>query len=202
MRPGSVLVTTLVLLAAATGASGCDDTPPRPAVDELSIHEDQPCPGALVDPEDEHGFGTETAAERAPDPARPDRAWVCGYEAVEEPHRRSDSGAYYSWLISEEATVLDDADLAAVTEATASLAPVTGKEFCTADLGPRVLVVTARGNDLTGYVVDAYGCGDIRMTDDPFTSPPGVATQPGTVSGVLRSDELARVALRLLGSPR
>lgn len=129
-------------------------------------------------------------------PARSER------DAVEDPRRSSESGAYYSWLISEEATVLDDADLAAVTMATRSLAPVTGKQFCTADLGPRVLVVTARGNDLTGYVVDAHGCGEIRMTDDPFTHPPGVATQTGTVSGVLRSDEFAQAALRLRGSPR
>jgi len=189
------------LLLGLTGCAGPDTAPPE-AIDELSVHEDQPCPGALADPDDAHGFGTDTPAERSPDPVRPDRAWVCGYEAVEDRGRRSDSGAYYSWLIAEEATVLDDADLALVADTTTSLAPASVGEFCTADLGPRVLVVTARDNDLTGYVVDVYGCGDIRMTDDPFTNPPGVATQGGTVSGVLRSDAFTQVALRLRGSAR
>ena len=129
-RSGRPAMLACGLLLALSGCSGPERSE-QEAVDELSVHEDQPCPGVLAHP------------------ARP-----------------------------------------------------TGKEFCTGDLGPRLLVVTARDNDLTGYVVDAYGCGDIRMTDDPFTSPPGVATQPRTVSGVLRSDEFARAALRLRGSPR
>ncbi|MDO9396732.1 MAG: hypothetical protein Q7T71_09325 [Herbiconiux sp.] len=59
---------------------------------------------------------------------------------------------------------------------------VTG---CTADLGPRWLLVTSIENDLTGYAFDDFGCKTVRMTSNPATQEPGVADQAGTVSGAL-----------------
>lgn len=53
------------------------------------------------------------------------------------------------------------------------------------------MLVYATGRDLTGVVVDDFGCGDVRLTDDPFKTPPGDATQDTTVAGVLTgTDEL------------
>jgi hypothetical protein len=37
----------------------------------------------------------------------------------------------------------------------------------------------------TGVVVDDYGCRDVRLTDNPHTTPPGADDQAGTVGGVL-----------------
>jgi hypothetical protein len=65
------------------------------------------------------------------------------------------------------------------------LKPPDGGSACTDDLGSRFLVSYAYENDLTGVVVDTYGCDEIRLTDDPFTTVPGDASQPGTVPGVL-----------------
>jgi hypothetical protein len=35
-------------------------------------------------------------------------------------------------------------------------------------------------------VVDGYGCGDVRLTDDPFTTVPGDPSQSGPIAGILR----------------
>jgi hypothetical protein len=37
----------------------------------------------------------------------------------------------------------------------------------------------------TGVIVDDYGCRDVRLTDNPHTTPPGADDQDGTVGGVL-----------------
>jgi hypothetical protein len=47
------------------------------------------------------------------------------------------------------------------------------------------MVVYNHGGDLTGVVVDDYGCRDVRLTDNPHTTPPGADDQDGTVGGVL-----------------
>ena len=71
--------------------------------------------------------------------------------------------------------------------------------MCTADLGPRFVLVYRHGTDLTGVSVDDYGCNDVRLTDDPFTTVVGEASQGGAVRGVLRAepellDELMAIA--------
>lgn len=57
--------------------------------------------------------------------------------------------------------------------------------MCTADLGTRVMLVYPDGPDLTGVIVDNFGCHDVRLTDDPAHTPPGYGTQRGTVTGIL-----------------
>jgi hypothetical protein len=34
------------------------------------------------------------------------------------------------------------------------------------------MLVIARAGDLTGVVIDDYGCSDIRLTDEPFETAP------------------------------
>ena len=51
--------------------------------------------------------------------------------------------------------------------------------------GSRYLIALAAGRDLTGIVVEDYGCASVMVTGDPFVTPAGEATQPGTVSGYL-----------------
>lgn len=61
------------------------------------------------------------------------------------------------------------------------------------------MLVYATGRDLTGVVVDDFGCGDVSLTDDPFTTPPGAATQDGTVAGVLTGTDELLPALKSAG---
>lgn len=47
------------------------------------------------------------------------------------------------------------------------------------------MVVSSHDGDLTGAVVDDYGCRDVRLTGDPHATPPGAEGQNGTVAGVV-----------------
>lgn len=47
------------------------------------------------------------------------------------------------------------------------------------------MVIYARDGDLTGAVVDDYGCRVVRVTDDPHITAPGAEGQDGTVAGIL-----------------
>lgn len=47
------------------------------------------------------------------------------------------------------------------------------------------MVVYSHAGDLTGVVVDDYGCRDVRLTDNPHVTPPGASDQVGTVGGIL-----------------
>ena len=76
--------------------------------------------------------------------------------------------------------------LARLQRALAALAPADSERACTSDLGPRWMVVSSHDGDLTGAVVDDYGCRDVRLTDDPHETPPGEDDQGGVVGGVLQ----------------
>jgi hypothetical protein len=80
---------------------------------------------------------------------------------------------------------LDNNELEAFAAALEELKPPTGAIACTDDLGPRYLVSYVYENDLTGVIIDDYGCQDIRLTDDPYETVPGEASQHGMVAGVL-----------------
>ena len=47
------------------------------------------------------------------------------------------------------------------------------------------MIVYTHDGDLTGVVIDDYGCRDVRLTDAPHITPPGPDNQDGTVGGVL-----------------
>ena len=57
--------------------------------------------------------------------------------------------------------------------------------MCPADLGPKVMFVLSSDEGLTGLVVDAFGCIEMRLTDDPFTHPAGTTSGRGTVPGLV-----------------
>ena len=54
---------------------------------------------------------------------------------------------------------------------------------CTEELGPRWMLVLSRSGDLTGVVVDGYGCRDVRLTDEPFTTVAGEGAVEGVLTG-------------------
>ncbi|WP_341230034.1 hypothetical protein [Nocardioides salarius] len=80
-------------------------------------------------------------------------------------------------------------DLAPLADALDGLAPLdldTSRRVCTADLGPRFMVVLSNAGDLTGVVMDDFGCHDTRLTADPRSRPAGADGPGGAVDGVLQ----------------
>lgn len=131
-----------------------------------------------------YGFGDDGPAATAPSLPVPHRAWICRYDPRDIATRAD--AAWFEWVRQGRPRPLDDTELATFSSAVEGLRPASADRACTADLGPRYLVAYAEGSELTGVVVDAYGCGDIRLTDDPSATVPGEPRRPGTVAGVLQ----------------
>lgn len=195
-----------VALAVALGAlAGFDQQAAQVApeqaassVDEMSAHGTQVCPRRLPgDPTEDYGLGTNEPAPTAPSLAAPERAWVCGYAPVDTGQAKN--GATYVWRRLGPARPVAVTELPGLAELLSGLVPADTDQACTDDLGPRWMLVYSSASDLTGVVVDDYGCGDTRLTDEPFLTAPGEASQRGTVAGVLRSPPELLERLRALG---
>ena len=155
------------------------------SVDELSRHHGKFCPTVLPRaPRETYGFGDDRPAASVPTLSMPQEAWICRYDARDVAPDGS-NGAWYEWVRQDAARRLDADELGAFSTAIAQLKPPAEDTACTMELGPRYLVSYASQNDLTGVVIDDYGCSEVRLTDDPFTTVPGDPSQPGTVAGVL-----------------
>jgi len=135
-------------------------------------------------PRETYGFGDDLPAMKAPTLSKPQQVWICAYVPRDVAPEGS-NGAWFEWVRKGAPRRLDAGEVEAFSAAIEQLGPATGINSCTDDLGPRYLVSYASGSDLTGVVVDDYGCQEVRLTDDPFTTVPGDALQPGTVEGVL-----------------
>ena len=177
----------LSLAAAAVFLAGCGGTPtaadPVLRPHELADAGNRPCPDALPTGDDPsgHGFGTSEPADERPALLDPQEAWVCQYSLYDgTPAEREPT-----WRRTGQTAPVSTTDLPALRAALDDLAPADESRTCTADLGPRWLVVYSHGGDLTGVVVDDYGCQEVRLTDDPYATAPGAERQQGTVGGVL-----------------
>jgi hypothetical protein len=171
-----------------------DAADPVPAGDtgELATH-GGPCPDVLPAPADDdgYGFGTSTPADRDPRFASPDRAWVCQYTA-RDVAPAGHNGAQYEWGLNHTPRRVDDSLLGEVVDGLEGIEVVEPVgDGCNADGGPRYALITSAGGDLTGVVVDDYGCREVRLTDDPFVTAPGDPQDGGTVPGVLEARGLA-----------
>jgi hypothetical protein len=170
--------------ASRTGNGAIDQAGATPPTSELALHDGEFCPHVLPRaPRETYGFGTEASASSGPELKSPREAWVCTYGA-KDVSSRGDNGAWYEWVLGE-AHRLDAEELSAFTEAAKGLVPRSASQMCTDELGPRYMVSFVSAEDLTGVVIDGYGCGDVRLTDEPFVTVPGDASQSGIVSGVL-----------------
>lgn len=178
------LAAAAAVLAGCGGASTADSPVVRPS--ELADAGDQPCPDELPTGDDPsgHGFGTREPADQAPALLEPQEAWVCQYVTFDA-GTTDEGGAVYGWERVGEAEPVAAGDLPALMAALDDLAPADGNRACTDDLGPRWMVAYSHAGDLTGVVVDDYGCREVRLTDDPHATPPGADGQEGTVGGVL-----------------
>jgi hypothetical protein len=132
-----------------------------------------------------YGFGSQQPAAAVPTLAVPEEAWLCRY-APRDIAPKGSNGAWYEWVREAPPRRLDTAELKEFSAAIKDLRPPPPSSFvCTDDLGPRYLVSYADRDDLTGVVIDDYGCEDVRLTDDPFTTVPGDPAQAGIEGGFL-----------------
>jgi hypothetical protein len=184
------LVLASVLMAVAGSTQSCTGhgetahapTTPR---DELSHHAGRFCPATLPRaPRATYGFGTEQPATAEPSLWKPRKAWLCQYVSQDVAPRGS-NGAWLEWVRSGAPRRLDRQQLEAFSVAITHLKVPARDRACTDELGPRYLVSYSFEKDLTGVVIDDYGCREVRLTDDLFTTVPGDPSQPGTVKGVL-----------------
>lgn len=195
-----------IAMLTLSGCDGSDESPPDAAesttalIDEVALHDGQNCPKELPQADaPTHGLGTAEPAKSAPKLAAPDEAWVCVYGAMDAGSGPDGDGMTYAWKRTQDPVGVRPSHLADLEQHLDALMPGPADAICTADLGPRFVLVYRHGTDLTGVSVDDFGCRDVLLTDDPFTTVPGEATQRGTVPGVLQAppdllDELKAVA--------
>lgn len=185
--PGAALTALLLLGGCGDGGDGApvaqDPPPTEPAPDELEAA-GRPCPRVLPEAD---GPAVDRAASELPVLPEVGRAWVCRYDPAEAERGAGDSS--YGWQRAGRAVPVAEGDLPSLGEALEGLALLdvdTSERVCTADLGPRFMVVLADAGDLTGVVVDDFGCHDTRLTGDPHSQPAGADGPGGAVDGVLQ----------------
>lgn len=174
---GLAAVTVLVAGCATPGSPGAS---PDPVTVEVA------CPETLVEPTPpEHGLGTNTPAAERPTFPRVGGAWLCTYVSSDTGEEDPDGGALYGWVLADQPREIPEPALVEVEALLSRLEPAEAMRACTADLGPRLMLVIGNGEDLDGVVIDDYGCRDIRLTHDPWTVAPGEADAAGLPAGVL-----------------
>lgn len=196
------------LAAVVLVVAGCGQPwSPGPTADKPEVHASeladaggQPCPQQLPIGDDPsgHGFGTNDVADELPTLLEPQAAWVCQFNTVDVGTTPS-GGTTYGWRRAGQPEPVAAAALRDLDAALDDLGPADRNRGCNADLGPRWMVVYSHNGDLTGVVVDDYGCRDVRLTDNPHVTPPGAVGQEGTVGGVLDG---GTAILRALGVGR
>ena len=183
----SVLAATLI----APFLSGCggDDEPTAvdtsdSVVDELAAHDGKACPDTLPPAAD--GVTADQPATTVPELPAIEEAWVCQYSPTDAQVGSDGSGSPFDWALEGERHPVDAGLVKDLEASLAELAPPAESQLCTADLGPRfMLAYAAEGGDLTGVVVDDFGCQGAQLTDEPFETVPGAASGDGLVPGIL-----------------
>lgn len=184
----AVTVTAGILAGCGSGGSATGSGSGPATVDEVAAHDGRVCPQRLPareDPDEE--FGTHEPADSAPSLLTPESGWVCRYDLIDVRPEPDGDGPRAGWVLQGPARAVDPARLRVIERHLAELVPAERDRLCPADLGPRWLLVYSHGNDLTGAVLDDFGCQDVRLTDEPFHTVPGDAAHGGAVPGVLKS---------------
>lgn len=177
-RPPTALLAAPLVAALLAGCGPNGPSADDPAVDGPAVTPPPPdeelCPARL--PEPSSGTTPADAVPPLPDAAR---AWVCGYA-------RKVGG---SWELVTPVEAVAPTRLNAVASALDGLAPGADETVCTQEVGPRYLLVLAdeTSTDVTGVLVDEFGCRHVRVADEPATTPVGgVLGAPPELLAVLR----------------
>lgn len=177
-----------VLLATGVGA-GCGNLDSSQNTAEASESADQVADGKVCPKKlpagTKAGSETDAPAEEAPSLPEPESAWICQYNPGTSGSGLEGGSGTGAWKLVGEAERVADADVSELADDLTKLTPAEAQQMCTADLGPRWMLVYSHGQDLSGVVVDDFGCRDVRLTDDPFETVPGGGDQEGTVPGTL-----------------
>lgn len=185
-------------MASTLGACG-DESPPHAVEPTPTLDAGTVCPAKLPrgDGPEGHGYGAQEDARDKPSLPTPERAWACRYDAVDS-GQTANGDTRWAWVLHGSAQEVVEPELGAFADALGQVIPFEGGDrVCTADLGPRWLVVYPHGARLVGVAVDDYGCREVRLTDDPSSTPPGDAERDGTVPGVLDGGTEVLTALGL-----
>ncbi len=196
LRPVAAASLAVCLLVVA---AGCGDSDPGLGTDPgggsgsdlAQLGERGPCPRQLPEPAEDrgYGFGTDAPASDSPELPEVDRAWACRYDAVDQPER-NENGAYFLWERATRPAPIATSRLSRLVEGVEALTPLEGDQACTADLGPRYLLVLATPEDrVLAASVDDYGCREVRLTADPWDGAPGETPAAGVPEGVLVGGE-------------
>lgn len=201
-----VSVTALLLMAGCGSGpeqdrSAGDDgtTPTRTAI---AVTADQACPPRLAKASAEtHGFGRDEPAASVPTLPMAESGWVCQYWPSDGPSAPN-GGATFVWTRRAAPQQVSPDELGMLADALAGLKPIDRRMPCTADLGSRYVLSYTNGDELTSVVVDGFGCGSVRLTEDPANVVSGESTDSRLVSGVLSAPPGLHGQLkRLAGSP-
>lgn len=121
------------------------------------------CPARLAEAEDP----APRATTDAPTLPQLRDAVTCTYQLS------GDDGA--AWVLEGEPRPVPEDVLADVQDAAGGLEPVAPDQMCTADAGPRQLLVAASDEGTVALVAEAFGCREVLFTSDPASVPPGEA---------------------------
>ena len=184
MTPRTLATSAALLLAVAVLPACSGDSTDSPdgetpqtqviaPTDELDSQDGELCPPSLA-------LGSTEPATSVPELSRPGTAAVCLYAPVE-----GDDPAATTWNRSGDTVEIAGDDLTEVSDLLASLKPA--KQDCSVKIGRQWLFSYEDDGDVTGVVLDDFACGQIRVTDAPFTDAPGdVLTAPSDLLTALK----------------
>lgn len=183
----------LISIALVTSLCACNDQGAEPSASPSGLDPGQyqasggkVCAGEqpLADVSD--GFGTDEPAQASPVFPQPQRAWICRYEAHGGKPGLDKHGRYVHWHLQGAPAEVPNSGLRSMQTLLDELHPwqrPASRTYCPDNLGPRWLIVTESGGDLTGVAVDDFGCNQVRLTDDPRQTEPGDSAQAGYPPG-------------------
>ncbi|WP_084127038.1 hypothetical protein [Demequina sp. NBRC 110054] len=182
---GAALAVVLTGCSGDAEHSGAEGS--APAGSELAAYGGVACPDSLVDSSDRYGLGADLEGDAVPELGGYDAVWLCEYVPIDRP-QEDGNGTFNSWHLATTPVELAEEDLPIVDDVLDRLAVASASMDCLADLGPRELVVLVDDGDLTGVVIDVFGCETVRFTEDPFVTAPGESADDALESGWLIVD--------------
>lgn len=170
MTPRTLATSAALLLAVAVLPACSGDSTDSPdgetpqtqvvaPTDELDSQDGELCPPSLA-------FGSAELATSVPELGEPGTAAVCLYAPVE-----GEDAASTTWNRSGDTVEITGDDLTDISDLLGGLEPA--EKDCAGKTGRRWLLSYEDGGDVTGVVLDDFACGQIRVTDAPFTDAPG-----------------------------